>query len=358
MVTILHTSDMHNKLAPNYAAALREIKESFPECLLLDSGDAIWAGNVYWRPGGEPQLDLMNTAGYDAMCVGNREFHFWSTPAKSKTSRAAFPILSANLRAARKGKRVPAKPCVTFERGGLKIAVVGLSAPNVTERMLLKKVSDYYFEQPIAAAAEVVPRLRREHDLVIALTHIGIARDRELARSVAGIDLILGGHTHIITEEPVKVGDTYILHHGFHSHYVGKVDIDLGARGLEILERTHCAGEGTMIQGLARIIHVTRVCPALCAPLALTGEGSGGEGGTPRLMSLCLIAAFPPHPSPRPSGRGSTWRLNQKASLSIREQIGLDPTLFPRLRWGKVATLRWQSTKAGGRVFRFSVVKG
>ncbi len=47
--------------------------------------------------------------------------------------------------------------------------------------------------------------------MVIALTHIGIKQDRELAEKVEGIDLILGGHTHVITEEPERVGKTAII---------------------------------------------------------------------------------------------------------------------------------------------------
>jgi 2',3'-cyclic-nucleotide 2'-phosphodiesterase (5'-nucleotidase family) len=90
--------------------------------------------------------------------------------------------------------------------------------------MLVKKVSDYYFMPPIDAASEIVPKLRGEADIIIALTHIGIKPDRELAESVPGIDMILGGHTHVLAEE--QVGRTWILHHGFYARHVGRVDID------------------------------------------------------------------------------------------------------------------------------------
>lgn len=228
-LTVFHTSDMHNKLTREYADRLRKLKEDHPGSLMLDSGDAIWSGNVYWRPGGEPVLDLMNSVSYDAMCMGNREFHFLGIGANSKTSRAAFPVLSANLRATRDGRRVPVSPYVMIERQGVRVGIMGLSVPCVTERMLVKKVSDYYFEQPIPAAAEIVPEVREQCDVLIALTHIGIRQDRELAEGVPDIDLILGGHTHTITEQPERVGGTWVLHHGFYVHYVGKVGIELGS---------------------------------------------------------------------------------------------------------------------------------
>lgn len=269
-LTIFHTSDMHNKLTTDLAQRLHSLKEANPGSLMLDSGDAIWAGNAFWRPGGEPILDLMNSVSYDAMCMGNREFHFLDIGANSKTSRAAFPVLSANLRRSRERKaedwegeapaepssahadqgsagaspshapseafsrRARVRPFARFERDGLRIAVFGLTVPCITERMLVRKISDYYFEQPIPVAAQLVPELRAECDVLISLSHAGIKVDRELVEKVEGIDLILGGHTHTITDQPEWVGPTCILHHGFYAHYVGRVDVEVAGGGVRV----------------------------------------------------------------------------------------------------------------------------
>lgn len=276
-VTIFHTSDMHNKLNAALAGKLRDLKAAHPGSLMLDSGDAIWAGNVFWRPGGEPVLDLMNSVPYDALCVGNREFHFLGIGMECKTSRARFPVLSANLRSA-KGTLTPnpapykgeggaganaarslapsggegwgegacarIRTHISFRIADLQVTVVGLSVPCVTERMLVRKLSDYYFEQPTAAAAQVVPRLRKECDLLVALTHIGIKADRELAEHASGIDVILGGHTHTITQQPERVGDTWIAHHGFYAHYVGKVAIDVEPGRVTVADELIPLGKG------------------------------------------------------------------------------------------------------------------
>ena len=77
MYTILHTNDFHNHLLPQQAERLRELRAGLGDNgLLLDAGDAISSGNVTYKPGGEPILDVMSDAGYDAMTIGNREFHF------------------------------------------------------------------------------------------------------------------------------------------------------------------------------------------------------------------------------------------------------------------------------------------
>ena len=171
----------------------------------------------------------MNAVPYEAMCIGNREFHFLGVAMNSKTARAKFPVLSANLRSTNSDRTPRAKPYEIFERDGVQVGVFGLSVPCITERMSVRKVSDYYFEQPVSVAEKIVPELRDRCDLLIALTHIGIKRDRELAENVRGIDLILGGHTHAITAEPERVGDTHILHHGSSAHYAGRVDIEIGS---------------------------------------------------------------------------------------------------------------------------------
>lgn len=228
-VTIFHTSDLHNKLTPTLAQQLHDLVAAQPDCLTLDSGDAIWAGNIFWRPGGEPILDLMNSVPYAAMCIGNREFHVTRRGLEAKTSRANFPVVSANLRRGDRSSPQQSVPgtwsYVTFHPAGLNVNVFGLSVPCVTERMLVRRVSDYFFAEPVVVARKLVPVLRKESDLLIALTHIGLMEDRGLAEAVRGIDIILGGHTHTQVEE--RVGETFIFHSGHHGHFVRRVDVEI-----------------------------------------------------------------------------------------------------------------------------------
>ena len=233
-ITIFHTGDMHNRLTPEKARQLSELKSSEENSILLDSGDAIWAGNIFYRRGGEPILELMNSTGYDTMAMGNREFHFSRSGFRAKTRLAEFPILCANV-TSMDGSELPVRPYVILERGGLRIAVFGLCAPMITKRSFGSVFSIYRFEDPIQRAADLVPQLRREADLVIALTHIGLDRDRELAARAPGIDLILGGHTHI---EAMERTNTPIIHTGSHAKKVGKAVLETGSglKSWELLE--------------------------------------------------------------------------------------------------------------------------
>ena len=230
-LTILYTGDLHGKLTPTKVERIRGEKATCGECLLLDSGDAVSSGNVYYRPGGEPILAHMSDAGYDAMTLGNREFHFLSAGLKSKVSLARFPVLCANLRCKNSSREPSVIPSVRLEVSGLQVALFGLTVPMITPGMLASKVSPYWFESPVESAKSVVPTLRDSADLVIALTHIGIKADMELAAQVSGIDLIVGGHTHVTPTEPVVVGATSIAHAGWWGHYLGRVEMTRTASG-------------------------------------------------------------------------------------------------------------------------------
>ncbi len=219
--------------------------------LLVDAGDAVASGNITYHAGGEQVHDLMNRARYDIGAVGNREFHFSRVGFKSKLSRANHVKVCANVRAVKapltnwteedgaaafgsESAELPTTPFHVHESpSGWKVLVIGLTVPMITERMLVRKVSAYLFADPIQTAQEMLPLLQERYqpDVVVALTHIGLSRDRILAERVPGIDLIIGGHSHDRLENGERVGDTLIVQTGAFGKSVGVVEMEReGAR--------------------------------------------------------------------------------------------------------------------------------
>jgi 2',3'-cyclic-nucleotide 2'-phosphodiesterase (5'-nucleotidase family) len=254
--TILHTNDFHNHLTSEQATLLKQrVAALMGRGLLLDAGDAISSGNITYKPGGEPILDVMSDIGYSAMTVGNREFHFSRAGFHSKLSKAKFPILCANVRLShcdqdseatedhelRLERDPPVYPWRLFILDdGFRVIVFGITVPMITEQMLVRKVSAYVFDDPLLTAERLVPRLKTEHspDMVVAMTHIGIRFDRLLAEQVEGIDLIIGGHTHVVLPEGERVGKCLIVQAGSHGRLLGTVEIlRKDARKLEFTAR-------------------------------------------------------------------------------------------------------------------------
>ena len=226
-LTLLHTNDFHNHLSGSQAAFIGREKARFENVLLLDSGDAISAGNVGVRPGGEPILTLMSETGYDAMTLGNREFHIADTLLRLKICKADFPVLCANLRwRDDKGETLPARS--SFETtlpNGLRVGVIGLTVPMVTPRMTARLVSAFVFDDPVTAAQVQIARLRPNVDALIALTHIGLREDERLASACPELDLIIGGHSHHKLHEPKMVSGVPIVQTGWFGHFLGKTTL-------------------------------------------------------------------------------------------------------------------------------------
>ena len=83
---------------------------------------------------------------------------------------------------------------------------------------------------------EQVSRLRKEVDLVVLLSHLGLATDRRLAEEIPEIDIILGGHTHHLLEEPERVGQTWLAAAGKFGEHVGHVTITFDPAGQKIIQ--------------------------------------------------------------------------------------------------------------------------
>ena len=213
-LTIIHTADLHNRLDDERAEALGFLREN-SAALLLDSGDAVGAGNVYVRPV-EPVLERMNAAGYHAMAVGNREFFFRKRGMLFKTRQAQFPVLTTNL-LPRNGDFGHIKRWTVIEHAGQRVGLFALTPTMIRPGHLFERLSDVRFLAWEAAAREAVEQLRERVDWLIALSHRGLCDDRVLVELCPEIDLVLGGHGHERVAVRLEDSGVIISHPGDHA---------------------------------------------------------------------------------------------------------------------------------------------
>ena len=147
-----------------------------------------------------------------------------------------FPFLAGNVKDATWGDPV-FQPSAVFERGGLRIGVIGQAfpyTPIANPRYLMPDWSFGIDEDRIAANVE---KLRDDKvDLVVLLSHNGFDVDRKLAGRVKGIDVILTGHTHDALPMPVKVGDTLLVAAGSHGKFLARLDLEVRDRRIQNYE--------------------------------------------------------------------------------------------------------------------------
>lgn len=262
-LTILHTNDMHSKLAgygpeseyspmvtgndstkggfARLATLFQQAREKSPEStLILDAGDFLM-GSLFHVAEEETgfQLNLMKELGYDYITLGNHEFDFGpgalANILNSAEKRGGYPqIIATNIVFSKNSaeddeleKLYTDKsilPYAVFEKNGLKIGIIGLVGIDAASVAPASK--PVTFSHPAKEAAKISRYLKNEKkaDLVIALSHSGIypekdregysGEDMDMARKAPLIDIIISGHTHVKTPEYIKTGSTYIVQTG------------------------------------------------------------------------------------------------------------------------------------------------
>ncbi len=207
---ILHTNDHHARIEPVFSgnnpvhggvsrrkALIDKIRrETAMPTLLVDAGD-VFQGTLYFNQyNGMADLEFYNAMGYEAMAVGNHEFDKGPQALVDFITRAKFPVLSANISVAAGNPLAGLiKPRTIIEKDGRKIGIFSLTPEDTG--VLSNAGPGISFTSAIEAARQQVAALKAEGVFtIIALTHVGINVDRQIAREVGGMSLIIGGHSH------------------------------------------------------------------------------------------------------------------------------------------------------------------
>ena len=195
--------------------------------LFLDGGDT-WQGSLGAnRSRGQDMVDCMALLKPDAM-TGHWEFTYGETRVKELVAGLGFPFLALNIRDTEWNE--PAfEPMKMFEKGGVKIAVLGQAfpyTPVANPRWMMPKWSFGIREDDVRANVEKARKGGAQ--LVVLLSHNGFDVDRKLAARVSGIDVILTGHTHDALPEAIMVGRTLLIASGSHGKFISRLDLDVG----------------------------------------------------------------------------------------------------------------------------------
>ena len=138
-------------------------------------------------------LQAMNLMGYTAMNVGDREFSFGADFLRDKSANLNFPLLASNLSYA-KGISPFTKRSVITQAGGLKVAILGVMFPEISEQMPGSGTSGIVeIIPPDEALESLLPEIRKEADIVILLSQLGLTETKRLVDGLGGIDLAIYG---------------------------------------------------------------------------------------------------------------------------------------------------------------------
>ncbi len=210
------------------ATVINSIRAERPDALLLDGGDTWHGSYTCFHTQGQDMVNVMNALKPDAMTF-HWEFTLGSDRVREIIADLPFAAMGQNI--FDKEWDEPSEdfvPYKFFERGGVKIAVIGQAFPYMPIANPGWMFPEYSFGIHDERMQDMVDEVRAQGaELVVCLSHNGFDVDKKMASRVSGIDVILTGHTHDALPEPVLVGETILIASGSNGKFISRVDLDV-----------------------------------------------------------------------------------------------------------------------------------
>ena len=216
--------------------------------LLLDGGDT-WqgSGTALWTRGRD-MVDACNLLGVDVM-TGHWEFTYRDDEVRANIGALDAEFVAQNVRVREESlfEGVEAfdedtghafAPYTVKNAGGRRIAIVGQAFPYTPIANPRRFIPDWTFgirEEDMQALVDGI-RSSQRPDAVVVLSHNGMDVDIKMASRIAGVDAILGGHTHDAMPSPTLVenagGRTLVTNAGSNGKFLAVLDLDIGESGI------------------------------------------------------------------------------------------------------------------------------
>jgi 5'-nucleotidase / UDP-sugar diphosphatase len=254
-ITILHSNDMHGDFLAEAQGAsghligglsllsgyINQVRKEEKNVLFTISGDMLQGSVIDSEYKGISTIEIMNYLSPDVVTLGNHELDYGLPHLLFLEKMANFPIVNANMYIKTYHKRLM-QPLLIRQIDGYNVLFIGI----ITEEVLLSLKLDDQIGTFINLedAAKEVGRIcdaykNDDIDLTVLLTHIGFESDKKLASMLMpewGVDMILGGHSHTILDQPVTVNDILIAQAGVGTDQIGRFDITVDGDTNKILE--------------------------------------------------------------------------------------------------------------------------
>jgi 5'-nucleotidase len=242
--TILHSNDMHGDfLAESKGAAgnligglallsgyINKVRQEEKNTLFVISGDMLQGSMIDTEYKGLSTMEIMNYLAPNVVTLGNHELDYGFPHLLFLEKMANFPIVNANLYIKKYNKRLM-NPYLILNVDGFDIMFIGIVTEEVMKSLKLDTSIGTFvgLEDAAAEVGKICNAYKNEDvDLTILLTHIGFEEDKKLAAMLDpewGVDMIIGGHSHTILEQPAQVNNILIAQAGVGTDQIGRFDI-------------------------------------------------------------------------------------------------------------------------------------
>ncbi len=241
-LTLLHSNDLHGAFLPEYKAGheiggisrlsgyVKKVRKEEENVIYAVAGDMFRGSIIDSEYLGLSTIELMNILSPDVATVGNHEVDYGLAHLLFLEKCAQFPIINANMYVTINNTRL-FTPYLNVDIGGMRVLFIGILTEEVLATARTEKVIGTFVDIEDAArqVGVICDNYRTSNtDLTVLLTHIGIEKDRELARLIEpgwGVDMIIGGHSHTFMEKAEYVGGIPIVQAGMGTGLIGRFDL-------------------------------------------------------------------------------------------------------------------------------------
>jgi 5'-nucleotidase len=303
-VNIIHINDHHSHLESDayklffgevqlgglarVATKIKQLRSTLKNPLVLHAGDALQGTIFYTLYKGDADVALMNLIGFDAFELGNHEFDDGETVLAKFIKQANFPVIAANIDASQNNEIAGLfKPYLIKDIEGEKVAILGINTLKTVDSSNPNK--NVIFKDEVETANKFVQKLEQQGiNKIIVLSHYGYHQEINLAKQVAGIDIIVGGDSHTLLGDLKSLGlnsegdyptivlsprkePVCIVQAWQYSYVVGKLEVEFNNKG----QVDKCQGNPILLVGSNNKtiannpnIEIVKEDPAVAAKLA------------------------------------------------------------------------------------------
>ncbi|MBO4349646.1 MAG: bifunctional metallophosphatase/5'-nucleotidase [Proteobacteria bacterium] len=241
-LTVIHTGDIHSRLLPydmdlmatderigmtqanepfggiaRAATVIRKIRSQAQHSVHVDSGDVFQGAPIFNEYNGEVEIYALNYLGMDAFIIGNHEFDHGVANLYDKLSKAQFTILAANYqwKPTQGNEYLPlkdvARPYTILNANGVKVAVIGMANySSMSSSTYGDNSLGITVLENVQLVQSYIDLLRNDANILTMVTHLGLGEDEDIIRKTVGLDVVFGGHLHVVLNPPKIIPDAYI----------------------------------------------------------------------------------------------------------------------------------------------------
>ncbi len=282
-LTLLHSNDLHGDFTAEQvdtrllggvsrlSGYVQKTRQTEENVLYAISGDMFRGSLIDSEFRGVSTIEIMNMLTPDVATLGNHEIDYGIGHLLCREKCARFPIINANIYIKNNHTRL-FRSHIILETDGMRILFIGI----LTREVLAKARQEAHIgalvdvHEAAREVGKICDSYRTEDvDLTVLLTHIGLEADKELAELLDpawGVDLIIGGHSHTLMEQPCVVRGIPIVQAATGTDQIGRFDllVDKSRNAIHSytwqlipVDDAHCPRDLALEQVLARYEQAT-----------------------------------------------------------------------------------------------------